>query len=764
MSHGRVNSVSAAMNRVSVRALVAFAAKTGSLDHRFTPSPSALEGIEGHKKVAQKRSAHYQTEISFQREVDGLLIRGRADGFCPDVQCLEEIKTFYGDYSTIPENHRALHWAQLCMYGWFYCLEHDVKDVRLAVVYFNLSEEKEYRDEQVRNVESLELYCRSLIQRYLLWYKGVAARQVVLAEWLEQCAFPFPELYPSQRQMAEAVYKSVLTGRVLMAEAPTGTGKTLASLFPTLKAMKRKGLDQIYFLTAKSTGKQLALETLSALTTGEHIPLRVIELTAQEKACLEPESLCSGDSCPYAKDFYAKLEQARVAAYQINILDRAALDKLAKEYGICPFYLSMEMCRWADVVVADVNYYFDGSPALLNLVKEEDKSVFLLIDECHNLIDRGRMMYSASLNRYLISAAKKEAPTAIKKSLERINRQWLALLKSVVVISGQLTCIEEIPASFMDALDNFVRCYQEYSQLHAEDMVGFVHIRDCFFEILAFQRIFEQMNDDFCIDIELENGVITLRNLVPAKLLAKRLVEARGASLFSATLNPFHFYHSMLGLPEDAVHLQVQSPFSADQLELLVAHDVSTRYRDRAASISKVANQIKNRVTNFPGNAIAFFSSYSYMQEVERELLRLLEGHRVEMHSQTKNMTEEERAVFLRRFHSQSNILGLAVLGGAFSEGIDLVGDALKGVFIATLGLPQVNEVNEHMRRFLDEKFQQGYEFTYLYPGIQKVIQAAGRVIRTKSDKGYLYLLDERYASYPIRQLLPSWWDSYRSV
>lgn len=747
--------------KVSVRSLAAFSAKSGSLDRRFTPGPSAQEGMEGHKRVAQNRTASYQTEISLSIVKDRLLIRGRADGFHAEQQCLEEIKTFYGDYERIPENHRALHWAQLCIYGWIYCLEHQLDQIRLALVYFQLEEEREYRDEQVWQFDSLKSYCLKLIQTFSLWRDQIDQRQRHLKTWLEQLAFPFPEFHSSQREMAEAVYKSVVTGRVLLAEAPTGTGKTLASLFPALKAMIRKEIDQIYYLTAKTTGKQLALDALTLIGKGNDIPLRVIELTAQEKACLEPDKQCHGDSCPYARDFYTKLEKARQAAYQIPILDKNALESIAQEHEICPFYLSMEMCQWVDVVVADVNYYFDGSPLLLNMVKEENASAYLLIDECHNLIERARMMYSANLSRNVIRAAKKEAPAVLSKSLERINRQWLKITKPLEPVQGKLTCLLEIPAAFIDALDNFSRTYQEYLQLHAEDLLGFNHLRDCFFEVLAFQRACERINSDFCVDVQNLNTpaeTITVRNLIPATQVAERLSAAKGAALFSATLTPMDFYQIMLGLPENTVHLKVKSPFTKEQLDIKVAHYVSTHYHQRKSSIEKVVDIIKNQLKVKPGNAMVYFSSYTYLRDVEMVLRERLAELPIEIHAQSKSMSDLERRVFIGRFRECSNVLGLAVLGGVFSEGIDLVGDSLNGVFVVTLGLPQVNEVNEFLREFLDERYQQGYEFTYLYPGIQKVIQAAGRVIRTKQDVGYLWLLDKRYRLKTVRQLLPEWW------
>lgn len=762
MSAGAMNS-SATNTRhaVSVKSLVAFAARSGGLDRRFTPAPSGIQGIEGHSRVAKNRPANYQRERAFAAQVGDLLLRGRADGYCENNHCVEEIKTFYGDFNQLPDNQRQLHWAQVKCYGWMLCREEKIDQVNLALVYFQLKEEREYRLEESWTRAELERDCLALVEKYQAWQNKIDQRRARLNPWLGNLQFPHAGFHASQREMAEAVYKSAVTGRVLLAEAPTGTGKTLAGLFPALKAMGRGSIDKVFYLTAKTTVKQLALEAIHLIASDAEAPLRALELTAQEKACLEPEKRCASDSCPYAENFYEKLERARAAAYNIPVLDQAALAKLAQDFQICPFYLSMEMCRWVDVIVADVNYYFDGSPLLLELTKEMDWQPYLLIDECHNLIERGRMMYSAAINRGLLLSAKKDAPASIKKVLERLNKHWLALLKNLAETPDVLTTLPELPQNFLVALSDFTNHYQEFLQHNPEHPVQQSIAQEFFFSALALQARQEEINDDFCIDMQGINTKaeeLTVRNLVPAKLLAKRLAHAKSACFFSATLHPMHFYHSMLGLPDDSVHLRVTSPFDPAQLTIKIAHGLSTRYRDRISSVAVIPGLVAAQLKQTPGNAIIFFSSYAYLQQVEQGLRNQFADTPTNLLVQAKYMSEDERSQFIDQFTTHTNLLGLAVLGGAFSEGIDLPGDALKGVFIATLGLPQINNVNEYLRRFLQEKFQQGYNFTYLYPGIQKVVQAAGRVIRRKEDIGYLYLLDDRFGQAEVRKLMPDWW------
>jgi DNA excision repair protein ERCC-2 len=748
---------------VSVKALAEFAAKSGSLDRRFTPGPSALEGIEGHKQVRFRRDANYQTEISLKIHYEGLMIRGRADGYDMSSNCLEEIKTFYGDFDRIPDNHRNLHWAQAKLYGWMFCTEHALTAINLSLIYFHLGDQEEHRLEQYFTCSELEVYGQQLAEKYWQWQQHINHRLKHLSNWIDQLSFPYTEFRDAQRQMAEAVYKAAATGRVLLAEAPTGTGKTLASLFPAIKAMNKTPVDKIFYLTAKTTGKHLALENLQLITTdSENTPLRVLELTAQEKICLEPDKRCAGDSCIYAKDFYIKLSAARLAAYQYPMLTKQALTTLAYEYQICPYYLGMEMSRWVDVVVADFNYYFDSSALLYGLTREFDWNPYLLVDECHNLLDRGRQMYSADLDRGELLQAKRIAPKTIKKSLDRINMLWLALLKNLSFGPDQFIVLSASPDKMNQAVMAFTNDYIELLQQQPDHPVQHTQVQQFFFKALNYLEKLELVDYDYCIDMQgsgAKDERLTLRNIIPARLLAQRLTLAQSACFFSATLRPTYFYRELLGLPDDTVCMQVPSPFVAEQLNVRITRNLSTRYRDRTLAIQPICHIIQQQLAAAKGNYLVFFSSYEFLQQVKQVLDVQLHHADVVVVTQSRNMNETDREVFIQRFTSQQNLLGLAVLGGAFSEGVDLPGDALKGVFIATLGLPQFNPINEHMRDQMESIFKQGYNFTYLYPGIQKVVQAAGRVIRTQDDKGYLWLLDDRFAQEEIQALLPEWWD-----
>ncbi|MFO1388045.1 helicase C-terminal domain-containing protein [Cellvibrio sp.] len=745
---------------VAIKTLVEFAAKTGSLDRKFNPSPSGQEGIEGHKRVTTNRPDDYQTEVSLSTELEGVTFRGRADGYEPASHCVEEIKTFYGDIENIPTNHTYLHWAQIKCYAWMLCEKLGCESIKVALIYFNLTDQKEHRFENTCTAQELQLFFRELAEHYLAWHTKINQRLVQLGSWIEKLAFPYGTMRSSQRLMAEAVYKSAATGRVLLAEAPTGTGKTLAGLFPALKAMTRTEINKVFYLTAKTTGKHLALENIALIASDNGtVPLRALELTAQEKSCLQAGSQCRGDTCVYALDFYTKLKRAREAAYEYPILDKTTLAQLAHTYEICPFYLSMEMCRWVDIVVADVNYYFDGTPLLLGLTQEFNWRPYLLVDECHNLIDRGRQMYSAELNRKQLLSAKKAAVKSIKKPLGAINKLWSKMIDDVG--RYEFSVIPNLPEKFILSLLEFTNKYVELLQQHPDHPIQHTPAHEFFFSALRFQNVFESIDDDFCIDLQSQHKnaeILTLRNLIPARLLSQRTELASGSCFFSATLSPPEYYRTLLGLPDDSVQLNVPSPFQENQLTVKIANNLSMRFKDRNAAVDTVCHLICQQLREQPGNAIVFLPSYDFLQKVNEHLRYTFADMDIKLLQQARRMSEQERQLFIQEFNTHNNILGLAVLGGVFGEGIDLVGDSLKGVFITTLGLPQINPINEYIRSLMQSRFQRGYDFTYTFPGIQKVIQAAGRVIRTQDDTGYLWLLDERFLQKDIRNLLPSWW------
>ncbi|KIQ60399.1 ATP-dependent DNA helicase [Pseudomonas fluorescens] len=744
---------------IAVRALCEFTAKVGDLDLRFTPSPTALEGIAGHRTVASRRSEVYQAEVSLEGRYQTLNVKGRADGYDPARNCLEEVKTYRGDLARQPANHRQLHWAQAKIYGWLMCQRLQLSRIDVALVYFDVVSEKETCLTQGFEAGELLAFFEAQCALFLAWAEQEMAHRHARNLGAQSLAFPHAGFRPGQRHLAESVFKAVSTGRCLMAQAPTGIGKTVGTLFPMLKALAPQQLDKVFFLTAKTPGRKLALDAAQVITrSAPSMPLRVLEMVARDKACEHPDKACHGESCPLAQGFYDRLPAARVAASQVSLLDQAALREVALAQGICPYYLSQEMARWADVVVADYNYYFDFSALLFGLAQANGWTVATLVDEAHNLVERGRQMYSAILDQATLATVRKTAPEALKKPLERVNRQWNALHAPQV---AAYQAYERLPEKFLQALATCTTAIGDYLNEHPQGLDG--DLQAFYFDALQFGRVAESFDEQFLFDIhkrefgrQRSGSTLCLRNVVPAGFLRPRLTAARSSVLFSATLSPRHYYADLLGTPAETVWIDVESPFQADQLDVQVVSRISTRFAHRQASLEPIVALMARQFSARPGNYLAFFSSFDYLQQVAG---LFAERHpEIVTWAQSRGMGEAPRQAFLDRFMEHSQGIGFAVLGGAFGEGIDLPGSRLIGAFIATLGLAQLNPVNEQIKQRMTAIFGDGYDYTYLYPGLQKVVQAAGRVIRTQQDRGVVMLIDDRFGEARVQQLLPRWW------
>ncbi len=738
---------------VSVKALCAFGAKAGDLDLRFVPVPSAQEGQSGHRLVQARRGPAYESEVALSFSFAGLQVRGRADGYDTQRHRVEEIKTFRGDFDAIKANHRALHWAQARTYGHMLCERESLDRIEVALVYLDLGDDKEVVLEESWTREALRAHFESLCLRYIAWAEGEARHRARIDAALEGLRFPHAGFRPGQRELANAVYRGASSGRHLLAQAPTGIGKTVATLFPLLKARPARKLDKVFFLTAKTSGRAIALEALRKLGRGE-APLRVLELAAREKVCEHPGKACNGEACPLARGFYDRLPHAREEAVASAWLDREAVRRVALSHQVCPYFLSQELVRWSDVVVGDYNYYFDGSAFLFALMREEEWRAALLVDEAHNLLGRARGMYSARLDFDALDALRAKAPSLIRRVLGTLAREWRLLQRDQL---ADYRAEDEIPERFARALQETVSVMAEHFSAQPADSQG--PLQRFFFDALHFARLADSFGRHSVFESTLGEGgspALAIRNLVPAPFLRARFEACVSSTCFSGTLAPFDFYRDTLGLPEGTATLDVGSPFHSEQLQVCVAMDLSTRWRDRAGSLQALTQVIGAQYARRPGNYLAFFSSFDYLALASEAFVAAHPG--VPVWLQSRGMREAERDGFLARFEPGGQGIGLAVLGGAFGEGIDLPGDRLVGAFVASLGLPQHNAPNEVMRERMDALFGGGYEYTYVYPGLQKVVQAAGRVIRTQEDAGVLYLLDDRFAREEIRQLLPAWW------
>ena len=750
---------------VAVRALCEFTAKRGDLDLRFTPAPTAAEGIAGHATVAGRRADDYEAEITLTGVHRSLTVRGRADGYDPVLNRIEEVKTYRGDLAAMRDNHRALHWAQALVYGHLLCHSRGLTGVHVALVYFDIASQKETVLSLLHTAASLEAFFVEQCERFIGWATQEEAHRNARNAALGTLAFPHAEFRSGQRELAVSVYRAARDGQTLMAQAPTGIGKTLATIFPLLKACAADQVERIFFLTAKTPGRALALDAVDVLHASAEangnvnaLPLRTLELVARDKACEHPDKACHGDSCPLARGFYDRLDEARSTALAHRRLDRATVRSAALAHDVCPYYLAQELVRWSDIVVGDYNYYYDSSALLYALTQLNQWRIAVLVDEAHNLLDRARRMYTASLEQSAFRAARKSAPIALRKPLERLNREWNALNRAQ---TEGYQVRSEVPPRLLSAAQNLIGAVTE-QVAEAPLSIDETQLR-FYFDAMHFVSVAEQFGEHSVFDTTLASGAsatrastLCVRNVIPAPFLVPRYAAARTTVMFSGTLSPHHFYRDTLGLPEETRWLDVEGPFRAEQLKVHVASHVSTRWRDRERSLAPIVELIAQQYAVQPGNYLGFLSSFDYLQRV---VALMRERYpEVPVWMQEQGMDEAAREAFLARFRTMGQGVGFAVLGGAFSEGVDLVGEQLIGAFVATLGLPQINDVNEQMRRTMEAKFGNGYDYMYLYPGLQKVVQAAGRVIRTEQDTGVVHLIDDRYRRPEVRRLLPRWW------
>jgi DNA excision repair protein ERCC-2 len=751
---------------VSVRTLCHFTARSGDLDLRFTPSPTGVEGIAGHQTVTARRTAGYQREVSLSARFGPLVVQGRADGFDPAARRVEEIKTRRGDAGQVPANHQALHWAQARVYGWMLCEQLGLERIEVALVYFDIDSGQETVLTDTCTADALRGFSEDLCARYLTWALAEQAHRQTRNEALSALDFPFPSFRTGQRELAADVYRANTRARNLLAQAPTGIGKTMATVFASLRAAPGQGTDRLLFLTARTTGRQLALDALQRLGAPRQLPLRVLERVARDKACEHPDKACHGESCPLAHGFYDRLPAAREAAAQTAWLDREGLRTLALAHGICPYYLGQEMQRWCDVMVGDYNHWFDVGAHWFALAEDQGWRVALLVDEAHNLIERARSMYSAELSAAGFLRLRQGAAPEVRKAMDALHRRWSAFARDLdPAAEGSQALDGGFPDDWATTLQNTCNTLLDL-MARQPDTPPDPSLQDWVFEALHFVRIAEGFGDhSLC-----EAGpwaappggrgrrlpTLRIRNVVPAPWLEERWTAAHSATLFSATLAPVAHVREMLGLPADAAHIDLPSPFAAEQLQVRIAPWISTRYPDRLRSLDALVDVIGGQFLERPGNYLAFFSSFEYL-DLARQ--RLAQRHPdLPVWVQTRGMGEPERDAFVARFIEGGQGVGFAVLGGAFGEGIDLPGERLVGAFIATLGLPQVNAENERMRERLQQRTGHGYDHTYLFPGLMRVVQAAGRVIRSEQDRGCLWLLDDRFARAEVRRLLPSWW------
>ena len=759
--------------RVSVRNLVEFILRGGDIDNRTSGSmdkEAMLMGGRLHRKIQRSMGSDYHAEISLKTEIprDGFRIQveGRADGIIIHEETgetevtVDEIKGVLRDLEHITEPVKV-HLAQAKCYAYIYAGQKGLENIGVQLTYCHLDTEEIKRFEEKFTIDELKEWFDNLIRQYEKWARFQIEWEKTRNASIKKVEFPF-SYRPGQRDVAAAVYRTILRRKKLFIQAPTGVGKTISTVFPAVKAVGEGLGDKIFYLTAKTITRTVAEQAFRTMKD-QGLSMKVITLTAKEKICFCEETLCNPESCPYAKGHFDRVNDA---VYDMlisgNEMNRSAIERQAEKFRVCPFELSLDISTWVDAVICDYNYVFDPNAHLKRFFSEGSSGNYIfLIDEAHNLVERGREMYSAVLYKEDLLELKRQVKhldARLARRLGDVNKLFLELKRECEDYQV-LNSVSHIALKLMNLLTEMERFLEEPSGDEIRESV-----LNLYFQVRSFVSIHDILDENYVIYSELEdNGRFKLKLFCvnPAANLQNYLEFGSGTVFFSATLLPIHYYKSLLSVEKDDYAIYAESPFPRENMLLLQARDVSTRYTMRSESMyRRYADYISRMAECKKGNYMAFFPSYRFMEEVYDQFVHKAEG--IDVLLQAQNMDEREREEFLEEFdrERENSLVGFCVMGGVFSEGIDLTADRLIGAVVVGTGLPQVCNDREIVKDYFDSRGMRGFDYAYLYPGINKVLQSAGRVIRTETDRGVVLLLDDRFSRRQYRDSFPREWEN----
>ncbi len=766
--------------QLSVRRLVEFVLRCGSIDSRFAGFNRAAEGSRIHRKLQKAAGSSYQSEVSFtaERQIDDIhyVLDGRADGIIQDetgAYTVDEIKTTAAPAELLTADFNPLHWAQAKCYAAFLCEQKGLDAVQVQLTYYQIDTNEIIRHRRRFTAAELEAFLESTLRLYNPWAKRSFEWAETRSHSLKALTFPFSAYRPGQYEMAGAVYRTICAGGRLFCCAPTGIGKTISTLFPSLKALGEQRGERIFYLTAKNTTCQAAEDALSRLaahSSKSKAPMRLktITLSAKDKICPMEERLCTPQTCPRANGYFDRINDALFEFLsQHDRFTRSDIEHFAQQKCLCPFELSLDLTNWCDCIICDYNYLFDPVVNLKRFFADGGDFIFL-VDEAHNLVDRARNMYSASIQKSSVYHLIKSLGNRHRKltgALKKVNAALIELRKHAQAEKTQQLVIPEGLADLTKTLMRLSAACEDWLEDHREDILR-DEVLSFYFELHFFLLIAEFYDTHYTTLVSVSRSEVTVQLICldASSFLDHSMALGRASILFSATLSPADYFIKTLGGGQNARFLSLCSPFAPEQLCIAVADRVSTKYNDRDTSREEVCRLIAAAVTAKPGNYIVFLPSYKYMQDIYDTFCDLFPDIAVAI--QESSMTQAQREDFLMLFSAQSKrtFVGFCVLGGVFSEGVDLAGERLIGTIIVGVGLPQIGTEQNMLREYYESETGMGFEYAYQYPGMNKVLQAAGRVIRTEQDRGIILLIDTRYAYSSYRNLLPPYWSHMQRV
>ena len=761
--------------RISVRALVEFVLRSGDIDNRRSGAAqkdAMAAGTRIHKKIQKRMGGNYRAEVPLkyaaldEEEDIELLVEGRADGIFEEdgIVTIDEIKGVYMDLERLTEPV-VVHMAQAMCYGYFYCCDRDLDGVRIQLTYCNLETEEIRRFHEDRSKEELEVWFRSVIHEYFKWARYLCHHELQRNQSISGLEFPFP-YREGQRDLAVAVYKTISRKKRLFIQAPTGIGKTLSTIFPAVQAMGAGKASKVFYLTAKTITRTVAEEAFRILRS-RGLVFTAVTITAKEKLCPMEKAECNPEACPYAKGHFDRVNEAVFDILHLEQeMDRETVLRYAEKYRVCPFEFCLDISSWTDGIICDYNYVFDPNVRLKRYFADGASGDYLfLVDEAHNLVSRAREMYSASVYKEDFLEVKriiKGKSPRLERQLDRCNKLLLSMKREC----GDWQLLEDVTgltAGIMTAFSYMETFMEEFPEFPERETV-----LDFYFCLRDFLNVYEELDGHYRIYEEnREDGSFLVRLFCvdPSRLLSRCMDQGASTILFSATLLPVRYYKTLLSGNQEDYAVYVNSPFPEENRLLMVAEDVSSRYTRRSPSeYRKVADYIRIVTQSRPGNYMVFFPSYQYMGEIEEILEE--EPLKADLLVQGQGMGEAEKTEFLEEFEKERShsLAAFCVMGGVFSEGIDLKEERLIGVIVVGTGLPMVCVEQEVLKGYFDETEEKGFDFSYQYPGMNKVLQAAGRVIRTPGDRGVILLLDDRFLRRDHLELFPREWEHFQVV
>jgi DNA excision repair protein ERCC-2 len=749
-----------------VRDLVEYTMRTGDLNLTFFSADRPLQAIRAHQVIQESRPEEYTAEVPVNHcvETDRFLlsIGGRIDGVYEYDKrvIIDEIKTTRSPLPDLREKENGVHWAQAKCYAYIHAMQRNLKQIDVQLTYFQLEQNGTAEMRRGYSIEELEDFFNNMVARYLKWAEVVVDWSELRDRSIILMRFPFDNYRPGQARMMEEVASIISERSALLIQAPTGIGKTMAVIFPAVQALPSGLAGKVFYLTARTTGRAAAEQSLETLKR-KGLRIKYLSLTAKEKACFNPDRSCNGEECIYARGFYDRINEALRDAFNHDSFPRETVLRIARDHNVCPFEFSLELSLWVDFIICDYNYVFDPRVYLRRFFEDGNSDHILLIDEAHNLVDRSREMYSATLQKKSILALRKvlkASVPSIYRSLGKVNA-WLVKARKDIPENERAIARDEYPTDLCQHLRKFTRVSEQWL-MRNERSAFRQDLLDLYFEARRFLNTADRYDMSYATYLtkELNDFIVRLFCIDPSKYLGQVMQRCSAAIFFSATLTPMEYFMKLFGCGEGTRSLSLPSPFPVGNLCVMVAGKVSALYKYREFTKYEVVRMISALIDQKKGNYLIFFPSYEYMKMIHEIFQTRRPRARIIL--QSRSMSEHERERFLSHFSEQADgfLTGFAVMGGFFAESIDLVGERLTGAIIVGVGFPQISLEREIIRCYFNNMDGSGFAFAYQVPGMIKVLQAAGRVIRSEKDRGVLLLIDTRYTKPPYKFMLPQEW------